>query len=134
MNVTTLLRNSLAAFAVVAAGLSEASAQQPRFTGYVPIIHPTAKAPAFGPRSTIPGYESMVTPMAGPSARFASGWAPAAAARPVLLIDPQLSNYETWAQFDNLRGNDPSQGANVRHREPGQALNQFSHRDGVDYR
>lgn len=129
MNASTLLRTSFAALALVAVGVSESSAQQPRFTGYVPIVSPTVKAPAFATRSTIPGYASTVAPIARPS-----GWTPAVAPRPVLLIDPRLSSYETWAQYDGPRDTYPSPGGSVRHREPGQVLNQFSLRDGVDYR
>ena len=138
MNASTLLRLSFAAVAMAVAGLSDASAQQPRFRGRVPGGNPAATDRTFAPRSTISESGATVRPAAGPSARpvagAASAWAPADMPRPVLLIDPKLSSYEMWAQFDGPGDSSPPGAASVRHRERGQVLNQFSHRDGIDYR
>ena len=139
MNASTLLRTSFATLALVAAGVSESNAQQPWNGGYAPTIYPTATAPAFGSRCTIPGYATtvpVVSPPAWGTTGTVSGWMPAVAPRPVLLIDPRLSGYETWAQYDSVYGRDRWRDDVVRDRgyDYGYGLDRFGHRDGLDFR
>lgn len=160
MNASTLLRTSALVLTTLALVAGESNAQSLVGT-YNPVYYPTTAAYSYPASYTTPAYTaptyaaptyyggvaaSTVVPSYGygtvPSATY---WNPVVPTQPTLLINPQLSSYQSWYGNNSWNGNSGWNNSSnnwwreeqlrlEREREWNRHHNQFGHAGGLNFR
>jgi len=144
MNAFTLLRTSVLALTVVAVAAGESNAQSLVST-YGSVYYPTTTYPT--PTYTPTYYGGVATAPVVPNYGYgtvpsATYWNPVVPTQPTLLINPQLSNYQTWYgnnSWNNNSSNDWWRAEQLRRErerewEHHRYNNQYGHVGGVNFR